>query len=67
MGSHSSIPPEIVRFACRTDRESVFRVGLFRNRFVLHGILAEVGILLALILIPPLRRVFGLAPLRFEE
>jgi magnesium-transporting ATPase (P-type) len=53
--------------ACRTDRESVFRVGLFRNRLVLHGILAEVGILLALILIPPLRRVFGLAPLRFEE
>ncbi|MBI1854214.1 MAG: HAD-IC family P-type ATPase [Planctomycetes bacterium] len=54
-------------FACRTDRESVFRVGVFRNRMVLFGIVAEVAILCALVAVPPLRVVFGLAPLRFEE
>ncbi|MBI2529068.1 MAG: cation-transporting P-type ATPase [Candidatus Rokubacteria bacterium] len=54
-------------FACRTDRESVFRAGLLRNRGVLLGIAAEVGLLLALILVPPLQHVFGLAPLRPEE
>ncbi|MBI4587827.1 MAG: cation-transporting P-type ATPase [Candidatus Rokubacteria bacterium] len=54
-------------FACRTDRESVFRVGLFSNRLVLLGIAAEIGILLVLILVPPFPYIFGLAPLAFEE
>jgi magnesium-transporting ATPase (P-type) len=54
-------------FACRTDRESVFRVGLFSNPLVLQGIAAEIGILVALILIPPLQHLFGLAPLGFRE
>jgi calcium-translocating P-type ATPase len=54
-------------FACRTDRESVFRVGLFSNRLVLLGIAAEIGILAILILVPPFPAVFGLAPLEFAE
>ena len=54
-------------FACRTDRESVFRVGLFSNRLVLYGIAAELGVLLGLILIPPLPALFGLAPLAPAE
>jgi magnesium-transporting ATPase (P-type) len=54
-------------FACRTDRESVFRVGVFGNRLVLLGIGAEVAILLGLILVRPLQDVFGLAPLAFRE
>jgi calcium-translocating P-type ATPase len=54
-------------FACRTDRESVLRVGLFSNRLVLLGIVAEVGVLLALILVPPFPYVFGLVPPRFAE
>ena len=54
-------------FACRTDRESVFRVGLFSNRLVLLGIAAEMGILAILILVPPFPAVFGLAPLVFAE
>ena len=54
-------------FACRTDRESVFRAGLWSNPHVWPGIAAEVGLLLALVLVPPLRDVFGLAPLAFAE
>jgi magnesium-transporting ATPase (P-type) len=54
-------------FACRTERESIFRVGLLSNPLVLLGILAEVGILIALMLVPPLARVFGLAPLPFSN
>ncbi|MBI2372087.1 MAG: cation-transporting P-type ATPase, partial [Deltaproteobacteria bacterium] len=54
-------------FACRTDRDSVFRVGLFSNRLVLLGIAAEIGILLVLILVPPFPSLFGLAPLGFAE
>ena len=54
-------------FACRTDRESVFRVGLFSNRWVLPGIVVEVGILVGLILVPPFPYIFGLAPLEFGE
>ncbi len=54
-------------FACRTEHESVFRVGLFRNRLVLVGILVEVLVLVALILLPPFRHLFGLAPLTPHE
>jgi len=54
-------------FACRTDRESVFRVGLLSNPHVFLGIAAEIGVLLGLILVPPLSDVFGLAPLAFTE
>jgi calcium-translocating P-type ATPase len=54
-------------FACRTERESVFRVGLFRNRLVLAGIVVEVVLLVGLILVPPLRDLFGLAPLTPRE
>jgi magnesium-transporting ATPase (P-type) len=54
-------------FACRTERASVFRVGLLRNRLVLVGIVVEVAVLLALIFVPPLRHLFGLAPLALKE
>src|SRR5581483_6958845 len=54
-------------FACRTDRASVLRLGLASNRAVLPAVLAEVAILIALILVPPLARVFGLAPLAPAE
>ena len=46
----------------RTDRESVFRAGLLSNRMVLAGIAAEIAVLLVLIMVPPLRAVFGLVP-----
>jgi len=37
------------------------------DRLVLVGVVAEVAIPLALILVPPLRAIFGLAPLGVTE
>jgi magnesium-transporting ATPase (P-type) len=48
-------------FACRTERASVFRVGLTSNRLVLLGVATEVVVLAGLLAVPPLRAVFGLA------
>jgi magnesium-transporting ATPase (P-type) len=54
-------------FACRTDRESVFKVGIGSNPLVLLGIAVEVAVLLGLIAVTPLRQVFGLEPLALGE
>ena len=54
-------------FACRTERASVFRVGLFRNRLVLVGVGLEIALVLTLIFVPILRHLFGLAPLALAE
>jgi magnesium-transporting ATPase (P-type) len=53
--------------ACRTDRESVFRTGLFANKLVLWGIASELAIISLLVYTPFLQRIFGLAPLGFRE
>jgi len=54
-------------FACRTERQSVFGAGLFQNRLVTLGVAVELLIVTVLILVPPLARLFGLAPLGIEE
>lgn len=54
-------------FACRTDRESIFKVGFFSNRLVLLGITSELIIIFALVYTPFLQRIFGLAPLSLGE
>ncbi|HET9325313.1 MAG TPA: cation-transporting P-type ATPase [Candidatus Eisenbacteria bacterium] len=54
-------------FACRTQRESVLKVGLFSNPLVAIGVGCEVVLLLALIHVPFLARAFGLAPLHLRD
>lgn len=49
-------------FACRTERESIFKVGFTSNRFYLWGILSEFVILLVFIYVPPFPHFFGFAP-----
>jgi Ca2+-transporting ATPase len=49
--------------AFRTNRESVFSVGLLSNRFLLAGIAFEIGLLVALVEVPPLQDVFHMLPL----
>ncbi len=51
----------------RTDTESVFRRGLFSNRYINIGLIVEVLLLLALIYVPFLNGVFGTAPISLVE
>jgi magnesium-transporting ATPase (P-type) len=48
---------------CRTDRVSVFRIGLFSNRLILLGIGIELLLLALLVYVPLLQRMFHTAPL----
>jgi len=50
-------------FACRTERESIFKAGLLSNTFYLWAILSEIALLLIFIYFPPLAHFFKLAPL----
>jgi sodium/potassium-transporting ATPase subunit alpha len=50
-------------FACRSDTDSILRLGFTTNRMLLGGIVIEVCLLLTLIHVSPLRSMFGLAPL----
>ncbi|MEK7850322.1 MAG: cation-transporting P-type ATPase, partial [Deltaproteobacteria bacterium] len=54
-------------FACRTEKESIFKVGFFTNRLVLWGIATELTIISLLIYTPFFQRIFGLAPLGIKE
>jgi potassium/sodium efflux P-type ATPase len=49
-------------FACRTERVSVFRIGMFGNRFLLWGIAFEITFAAALIYVPFLQSLFGTGP-----
>lgn len=54
-------------FACRSEKESVFNIGFFKNRLVLFGILVEITLILLLTYIPFMQSIFGLAPLGWRE
>jgi Ca2+-transporting ATPase len=49
-------------FACRSERESVLGSGFLKNRALLLAIAVEIGLLAALIGLPPLRHLFDLEP-----
>ncbi len=49
-------------FACRTERESIFKAGLFSNRFYLWAILSEICLLLIFMYVPPFPGLFDLKP-----
>ncbi len=54
-------------FGCRTDRTSIFRVGLLTNRLVLVGIGVELALLATLIYAPFMQAVFNTAPLGLPD
>lgn len=45
-------------FAFRTNRSSVFRIGLLSNRFLLAGIAFEIALLLVLVYVPAFHGIF---------
>lgn len=50
-------------FACRSEHESIFRLGFLSNRALLWAIGAEIALLIAVIGIPPLKHALGLEPI----
>jgi magnesium-transporting ATPase (P-type) len=54
-------------FNCRTERTSIFKVGLFSNRLVLLGIACEITLLCILIYVPFLHEVFNTAPIGISQ
>jgi P-type Ca2+ transporter type 2C len=54
-------------FCCRTDRESVFKVGFFKNKLVLAGIVSEIALILIFVYTPFFQKVFGTAPLGLKD
>lgn len=53
--------------ACRTERESVFSIGLFSNRLLLWGILTELVLINILVYVPAMREIFGNGPLALGD
>jgi calcium-translocating P-type ATPase len=54
-------------FAARTDRASLFTVGVLSNRLLLWGIGFEILVTAAVVYLPPLQGVFGTAALGPEQ
>jgi len=50
-------------FGCRTERQSVFRLGLFTNRLILVGIAVELALLAILVYVPFMQKIFNTAPI----
>jgi calcium-translocating P-type ATPase len=48
--------------AFRTNRDSVFRIGLLSNRFLLVGIAFELALLIALVYVPAFESIFHMRP-----
>lgn len=54
-------------FNCRTDRQSLFSVGLFSNKRVLLGIVFEVILIACLMYIPPLQGAFNTTGIQLKD
>jgi Ca2+-transporting ATPase len=54
-------------FACRTNVESVFKVGLLTNRLYLLGIVSEVSLQFLIVYVPFLNKVFETAPISWSD
>ena len=44
---------------CQTTRTSTFKVGVFKNKWIIRGILFEVAVMLSIVYIPYLQSIFG--------
>lgn len=52
---------------CRTEKQSVFKLGLFSNKKVLFGIVVEIILIALLMYVPLMQNVFNTAPLGILE
>lgn len=52
---------------CRTENESVFKIGIFANKKIVTGIIFEVLLISAIIYIPFLQNIFNTVAIGFKE
>ncbi|WP_246577767.1 cation transporting ATPase C-terminal domain-containing protein [Clostridium psychrophilum] len=52
---------------CRTEKQSIFKIGLFSNKRVLKGIAFEIVVITALIYVPFLQGIFQTASIGIKE
>jgi magnesium-transporting ATPase (P-type) len=57
------ILPDRMVMNCRTDFESIFKAGLFKNKLVIRGIIVEIDSFLMIVYVPFLQRILGTEPL----
>jgi magnesium-transporting ATPase (P-type) len=54
-------------FATRTNRASVFSIGILSNRWIIYGVIFELVLVATIIYVPFLQDIFGLRPLGIVE
>jgi magnesium-transporting ATPase (P-type) len=53
--------------ACQTTRSSSFSIGLFKNRWIVWGIIFETIVLVSIVYLPPLQAIFNTTGLGLNE
>jgi Ca2+-transporting ATPase len=54
-------------FNCRSEYHSIFKVGVLANRFLLLATLISLGMVVAVVQVPPLAQLFHAVPLGWKE
>ncbi|MFY9638698.1 MAG: cation-transporting P-type ATPase [Methanobacterium sp.] len=52
---------------CQTTRTSTFKVGVFKNKWVIRGILFEVAVTLSIVYIPYFQSIFGTTAIGLDQ
>ncbi len=52
---------------CQTTRTSTFKIGVFKNKWIIRGILFEVAVMLSIVYIPYLQSIFNTTALGINE
>ncbi|MDP4118861.1 MAG: HAD-IC family P-type ATPase, partial [Bacillota bacterium] len=56
-----------VVFNCRTEKQSVFKIGMFGNKQVNFGVLFEIFLITMFIYLPPLQKIFHTAAIDLSD
>ena len=54
-------------FNCRSDEKSLFRIGLFKNKYILWAVLLCLGLQFAVIYVPFMQDLFHTVPLKWVD
>lgn len=54
-------------FNCRTQKQSLFKIGLFSNKRILGGICFEIILIACLMYVPFLQKLFGTTGIQFQD